>query len=197
MFLIFLIMKLFYIIGHCLSSLKNRIRSYYLSCILNCPKSVIFGKIGLLEGYEHIDIDEDCIFNDYFFLTTWPQRVIHTPKLIIGKNCCFGSFNHISCAHEIIIGDNLLTGKWVTIVDNNHGTSDFECLQQTPKTRNLFCKGPVKIGDNVWIGDKATILPGVIIGDGSVVAANSVVTHNVPSYCVVAGNPAKIIKKLK
>ena len=55
-------------------------------------------------------------------------------------------------------------------------------------------KGPITIGKNVWIGDKATILPGVTIGDGAVIAANAVVTKNVSAYNIVGGNPARIIK---
>ena len=55
----------------------------------------------------------------------------------------------------------------------------------------------VVIGENVWIGDKATILPGVSIGDGAVIGANAVVTKDVPPYSVVVGNPAKIINKVK
>ena len=65
-----------------------------------------------------------------------------------------------------------------------------------PIKRELRTKGEVVIGDNVWIGDKASILPGVIIGKGSIVGANSVVTKDVPPFTVVGGNPAKIIKKL-
>ncbi|MBR0310679.1 MAG: hypothetical protein IJQ97_07320 [Paludibacteraceae bacterium] len=56
------------------------------------------------------------------------------------------------------------------------------------------CK--VVIDDNVWIGEKSSILPGVHIGRGAIVAANSVVTHDVPAYSVVAGVPAKVIKQL-
>ena len=92
------------------------------------------------------------------------------------------------------IGKNLLTGRWVTITDNGHGSVDFETMQQTPINRRLFSKGDVAIGDNVWIGDKATILPGVTIGDGAVIAANSVVTKDVPAYSVAAGNPARVLK---
>ena len=66
-----------------------------------------------------------------------------------------------------------------------------------PQKRPLYSKGAVFIGDNVWIGDKATILPGVKIGEGAVVAANAVVTKDVPAYSMVAGNPAKVIKQIK
>jgi acetyltransferase-like isoleucine patch superfamily enzyme len=65
-----------------------------------------------------------------------------------------------------------------------------------PTERKVISKGAVIIGENVWIGDKVTILPGVEIGNGVVIGANSVVTKDIPSYCVVGGNPAKVIKQL-
>ena len=65
-----------------------------------------------------------------------------------------------------------------------------------PLKRQVVSKGPVIIGDNVWIGEKSTIVANVKVGQGSIVAANSVVTKDVPPYCVVAGCPAKIVKKL-
>ena len=60
----------------------------------------------------------------------------------------------------------------------------------------IYRKCPVVIEDNVWIGEKASIMPGVHIGKGAIIAANSVVTHDVPAYAVVAGTPAKVIKQL-
>ena len=88
----------------------------------------------------------------------------------------------------------MLTGKWVTITDNSHGETDKTTLGMRPQERPITSKGPVIIGNNVWIGDKATILPGVTIGDGAVIAANAVVTKDVPAYSVVGGNPARVIK---
>lgn len=114
----------------------------------------------------------------------------------IGEECHFGAFNHITCTNKIQIGNRLLTGKWVTITDNSHGTTDLDSLHIDPIKRPIYSKGPVIIGDNVWIGDKATILPGVTIGDGAVIAANAIVTKDVPAYCVAAGNPARIIKNV-
>jgi acetyltransferase-like isoleucine patch superfamily enzyme len=66
-----------------------------------------------------------------------------------------------------------------------------------PNYRELFSKGAVYIGKNVWIGDKASIMPGVTIGEGCIVGANTVVTKDVPPYSVVVGSPAKIVKTLK
>ena len=89
-----------------------------------------------------------------------------------------------------------MTGKWVTITDNQHGGTDYESLNIMPSKRLLKSKGAVVIGDNVWLGDKVSVLPGVTIGEGAIVAANSVVTHDVPPFCVVAGCPAKVVRKL-
>ena len=152
-------------------------------------------------------LGEHCIyigagtqFDKYSYLTAWERTCAggdFHPEIHIGENCCFGAWNHITATNKIQIGNNLLTGKWVTITDNSHGDTDFVSLQTPPLMRRVTSKGPVVIGDNVWIGDKATILPGVTIGDGAVIAANAVVTKDVPAYCVVGGNPARIIKQAK
>ena len=176
-------------------SIILHVRSRVYSFVLNCPTNVKFGKIGLIEGKECIHIGNNCVFNDGIFLTAWPGRSENQPKLIIRNNCCFGAYNHISCINRIEIGDNLLTGKWVTIVDNDHGDTRLETLKIPPKERSLYSKGIVEIGDNVWIGDKVTILSGVKIGNCSIIAANSVVTKDIPPFSVVGGNPAKILKK--
>ena len=96
--------------------------------------------------------------------------------------------------HQLVDFNRVLIGRWVTISDNNHGYTDMLSLQKPPIEREWVSKGPVIIEDNVWIGDKATILANVTIGKGAVVAANSVVTKDVPAYSVVAGIPAKVIK---
>lgn len=116
------------------------------------------------------------------------------PEIIIGNNVSLGAYNHISAINSIKIGNGVLTGKWVTIVDNSHGDTNLKSLYKSPSKRPMVSKGKVLIGDDVWIGDKVTILPNVEIGKGAVIAANSVVTKNVKSYTVVGGNPATIIK---
>lgn len=149
-------------------------------------------------GGEYISIGENTHFDKECVLTAYDHTLdgsTFTPEIQIGTGCDFGAWNHITAINRIVIGDNLLTGKWVTITDNSHGTTDAETLQSPPLTRKMVSKGAVVIGKNVWIGDKATILPGVMIGDGAVIAANSVVTKDVVPYSVVAGNPARVVKK--
>ena len=165
-----------------------------------CGKNVRFQKIDFLKGSSCISIQEGTSFEKHLFLSAWNKydsikgRQTYNPLIKIGSNCHFGAFNHITAINRIEIGDNVLTGKFVTITDNSHGGTDLECLSTEPILRPLISKGPVKIGNNVWIGDKATILPNVTIGDGAVIGANAVVTKDTPPYCIVVGNPAKVIK---
>ena len=79
------------------------------------------------------------------------------------------------------------------ITDNAHGLFTEEDLSVPPRRRALVSKGPVIIEDNVWIGDKASVLPGVRIGKGSIIGANAVVTKDVPPHCMAVGNPVRII----
>lgn len=154
--------------------------------------TIVGGKYISIGEYTHFD--KECVLTAYDHTL---DGSTFTPEILIGAGCDFGAWNHITAINKIVIGDNVLTGKWVTITDNSHGTTDAETLQTPPLTRKMISKGAVVIGKNVWIGDKATILPGVTIGDGAVIAANSVVTKDVPAYSVVAGNPARVIKKFE
>lgn len=119
------------------------------------------------------------------------------PQLTIGNNCSIGEYSHITCANKVTIGNGVLTGRFILITDNSHGDSSPEECDTAPLARKVYSKGPVEIKDYVWIGDKATILPGVTIGKGAIIAANAVVTNDVPNYAIVAGIPAKIVKQIK
>ncbi len=118
------------------------------------------------------------------------------PKLIIGNHCSIGENTQITVINKITIGDGLLTGRYVYIGDNAHGGLSEEEATIPPSKRKIISKGEIKIGNNVWIGDKVSILGGVSIGDNAIIGANSVVTHDVPSNSMAAGIPAKIIKKI-
>lgn len=161
-----------------------------------------FGKpINFILGSQYFVIGDKTRFGKLVVLTAWDKFSIYdgsiqrlNPSVSIGENCNFGDYLHLTCINRIHIGNNVLTGRWVTITDNGHGTTDYDSLTVPPAKRSLYSKGPVIIEDDVWIGDKATILPGVSIGKGAVIAANSVVTKDIPPYRIVGGNPAKIIK---
>ncbi|MDO6707166.1 DapH/DapD/GlmU-related protein [Photobacterium sp. 1_MG-2023] len=115
-----------------------------------------------------------------------------------GNNIQIGSYSSIGerckIANDTIIGDYVMMAPEVIIFSVNHDFSDIKipiCLQgnQEPK--------PVLIERDVWIGQRAIILPGVTIGEGAIIAAGSVVTKSVAAYSIVGGNPAKVIKMRK
>lgn len=148
-----------------------------------------------LIGTEFISIGDGCTFEKGLQLTAWHIEN-SIPKIVIGNNCLFRCNAHITATNSITIGDNLLTGTNVFITDNAHGQTNLKALEMTPDSRPLYSKGAVSIGRNVWLGNNVCVLPGVTIGNGVVVGANSVVTHDIPDYCIAAGTPARIIKKL-
>lgn len=164
-----------------------------------------FGRTSVIEpcllgltGEECIAIGEGCYIDKYVQLSAWTEYKgeFFNPRIEIGNNCGIGAFSHITAMNCIMIGENVRMGKGVLITDNSHGASDRSQLDINPHDRPLFSKGPVIIEDNVWIGEKASIMPGVRIGRGAIIGANSVVTHDVAPYCIVGGIPAKVVKSL-
>ena len=151
-------------------------------------------------GLKYISLGNNVIIGDYGSLSAWgTYEYTHQnflPYIELGDGCRIGAQSHITAINKIILGKNVLTGPRVLITDNSHGEFCFEDLNIAPNNRLLYSKGPVIIEDNVWIGEGAMVLPNVRIGKGSIIAANSVVTKDVPPYCIIAGSPAKIIKQL-
>lgn len=176
-------------------SRRNILRSLWLrNSFKECPNDVYFGKIGHIENPDCISLGHRIAFGDHFYLYANKTTGTTLPQINIGDGCWFGADNHITATIQVRIGMNLLTGKRVTISDNNHGDTSMESLIIAPNKRKVTNKGPVIIGNNVWIGENAIILSGVSIGDGAVIAANTVVTKDVPPYAVVGGSPGRIIK---
>lgn len=170
--------------------------SQWICSKLKCHDCAFKRPINNICGEKYITIGKGTDFGKQMVLTAWDQYDDDTfsPAIHIGERCHFGDYVHITAINHITIGDDVLTGRWVTITDNSHGATDLDTLHTAPIDRHLVSKGPVVIGDKVWIGDKATILPGVTIGEGAIIAANAVVTKDIPAYTVVAGNPAKTVK---
>lgn len=115
----------------------------------------------------------------------------HRIILKIGNNTSFGDYVHIGAANQIIIGSNVLAGSGVLILDHNHGRprEDILCAGaiSIPRERPLTSRGPIIIGDNVWIGDSCTILPGSIIGEGAIISTKSIVRGIVPPRTIYRG----------
>lgn len=146
-------------------------------------------------GGEFISFGEDVFIGKRCVVSAWHRNQNEpNPILKIGNGTMVGDDCHLTASHNIIIEENVLFGKKVTVTDNFHGSICRDEMLNNPMNRPLYSKGGICIKRNVWIGDKATILPGVTIGEGSIIGANSVVTKDVPRMCVAVGNPARIIK---
>ena len=115
-----------------------------------------------------------------------------------GNNVQMNDYVHITSMLSVTIGSNVLMASKIYISDCSHGSyngNEEDSNPDDPPINRLLSAKPVKIGDNVWLGEFVTVLPGVTIGDGTIVGANSVVSKNLPEYVIAAGTPAKPIKK--
>lgn len=145
---------------------------------------------------------------------TFVKPTIKNPNIVVGDFTYFADtdFEKHVTHHYDFIGDKLIIGKFcqigagVEFVMNgaNHqmnavSTYPFYIFgswdQSVPSKEDLPFKGDTVVGNDVWIGQNSTILPGVHIGDGAIIGLNSVVTRDVPPYTIVAGNPAKAVRK--
>ncbi|CAA6813627.1 MAG: Acyltransferase [uncultured Sulfurovum sp.] len=109
-------------------------------------------------------------------------------KINIGANTSIGYYNFIFASFNISIGRDCMIAPYVYIVDSDHGTKKASHMNQQENISK-----PIKIGNDVWIASNVTILKGVHIHDGAIIAANSVVNSDVPSYTIYGGTPAKKI----
>lgn len=118
--------------------------------------------------------------------------------LFFGENFQMNDYVHITAMEKVEIGKNVLLASKIYISDCTHGSYSGDSSDSSPEVapsiRALSSK-PVMIEDNVWLGEFVSVLPGVTIGRGTIVGANSVVSKSLPSYVIAVGSPAKPIKK--
>lgn len=171
--------------------------SWCIKFKFNCMKGLI-RKPHQIVGAKYISIGQHSSFGEGLILTAWESYAgkKFNPRIIIGDDCSIGEHAHISAIDSVTIGNGVLTGRYVYISDNSHGAGNASEIDVNPARRPLYSKGPVVIGDNVWIGEHVCILAGVSIGEGAIIGANAVVTHSIPPFCIAAGVPAKVIRNI-
>ena len=119
------------------------------------------------------------------------QIPVTDPVLVIGDRCLINKGTAIVAHFAIEIGDDVFTGHNCYITDQNHGYEDLTL----PIGAQTMPERPVRIGSGSWLGHGVVVLPGVTIGEHVTVAAGSVVTRDVPDRCIVAGSPARIVRR--
>ena len=117
------------------------------------------------------------------------------PQIIIGNNVSINPDCHIGAINRIEIHDGVLMASRVFITDHFHGKINREELLVSPQKRILFAKGTVIIKKDAWLGEGVAVMPGVTIGENSVIGANAVVTKDIPDNSIAVGIPAKVIKQ--
>ena len=158
------------------------------------------------ENRKYVQIGERCLIHANFIFESAKGRVQ------IGNNVHIGNASFISRS-EIIVGDDVTMAWGITIYDHDSHSIYWEerrndnnqCYEDYQNYKNNVVNKdwanvkslPIKICSKVWIGFDVTILKGVMIGEGAVIGAKSVITKNVEPWTVVAGNPAKIVKRLR
>lgn len=125
------------------------------------------------------------------------SHIDNSVKVEFGKNCQINDNVHIASMSKVTFGDDVLVASRVYISDHNHGSySGIEHSAPTEIANKRLVKAvPVSIGNNVWVGEGVAILPGVSIGNNSIIGANSVVTKSFGCDLILAGNPARVIKR--
>jgi acetyltransferase-like isoleucine patch superfamily enzyme len=160
------------------SSIDYRANIYNSS---NNPQKIIIGEGSSIDG----------------ILLVWKNK----GEIIIGKNTYIGLGSRVWSAKKISIGNNVQVAHNVNIFDNNIHSIDpkirnKEFLQHYENNDSELKEQEIVIKDNVWLGANVIVLKGVTIGENSIVGAGSVITKNIPVNCIVAGNPARVIREL-
>lgn len=138
-----------------------------------------------------VKVGDDVRICEHAWLNAKDDRGDGMPTLTIGEGTYIGRFAHINAWRQVTIENNVLLADRVFIsdADHNYENPDVPIILQG----DAF-KGPVCLKTGCWLGVGVVVLPGVTVGMNAVVAANSVVTKDVPDYAVAAGIPAKVIK---
>lgn len=164
-------------------------------------RNFVFGKNVTIERNTHLDgyasrkiqLGDNCKIGAFSKLTCTSHFSKYGIGLTMGNNSAIGDYTHFGASGGIEIGNDVIMGAYISFHSENHVFSDRERLI---REQGVTSKG-IKIGNNVWVGAKATFLDGSEVGNNSVVAAGAVVAGIFPDNVVIGGVPAKIIKTIE
>lgn len=163
--------------------LRSKIKNFPLHSIIFPPYTI--------QGGENITVGNNTTIRNYGWLMALPLTGSDSCTLRIGNRVRIAFFCHIIATRKIIIGNNVNIANSVYLSDNIHG---YEDINIPPRDQPIIQKRDVIIGDDTWIGERVVVL-GASVGKHCVIGAHSVVTHDIPDYCVAVGIPARIVKR--
>ncbi|MGQ8870457.1 acetyltransferase [Myroides sp. TSA_177.3] len=150
-----------------------------------------------IRGRRFVTVGKGFTTGYYCRIDAFPQNLENGILISIGDNVQINDSVHIGAIRKVSIGNNVLIASNVFITDHNHGSYKGDLADSPlsiPHERKLEASDVI-ISDNVWIGEYVCILPGVVIGEGCIIGAMSVVNKDIPAYSIAVGAPAKVIKK--
>ena len=151
-----------------------------------------FGKRPVILGKVSFRLDGKAFFGDWFMaegrVLAIAISVSKAATLSIGNYVFMNAGTSIEAWHDVQIGDNVLMAPSASIIDDDR--------HEVEPGADMY-KGPTIVENNVWLGRHVTVMPGVTVGNGSVIGANSVVTRGIPPNSFAAGSPARVIRKLE
>jgi acetyltransferase-like isoleucine patch superfamily enzyme len=158
---------------------------------------VRFGRGVRLGDYVHVSaLGDEVVFGDNASIGAFSRVIVSTSydrpgeHIRIGNNVGIGEFAYLGGGGGLEIGDDTISGQYLSVHPENHVDAS---LELPIRLQGVTRKG-IKIGRNCWLGAKVTILDGVTLGDGCIVAAGAVVTQSFPPNAVVAGVPARVLR---
>jgi acetyltransferase-like isoleucine patch superfamily enzyme len=151
-------------------------------------------------GIEHVRIGKNFSAGQFLWINAVAVHndIQYEPVIVVKDNVIINNFVTIAATHYVEIGNNVLMASRIFISDHNHGIYNGDCQSSphiAPIQRIMTNDSHVIIEDNVWIGENVCILHGTRVGKGSVIGSNSVVSKDIPEFCIAVGNPAKVIKR--
>ncbi|NOZ46615.1 MAG: acyltransferase [Chlorobi bacterium] len=128
----------------------------------------------------------------YSTISTTSHLSKYGKGLVIGNNSAIGEYSYFGCSGGVIIGDDVIMGQYISFHSENHNFSDKSKLI---REQGVISQG-IKLGNNIWVGSKATFLDGCVIGNNSVVAAGAIVKGEFPPNVIIGGIPAKVLRRI-
>lgn len=183
--------KLSFTQNHILPRLRGWFLKYRLA---NRPKHFMVGKNVKIFHPDRVSFGNNCDIGEGAVFAPLCQSGgnQYPSNITVGKNVHFGTQDRIASMNSVVIEDDVLFAAFVHVTDHSH---EYRKVGLPVRAQSVYTKGPVVIKKGSWLAFGCHVLSGVTIGEYSVVAANAVVTRDVPPYSVVAGNPARVVSR--
>ncbi len=183
-----------------LNRIENAASREQLKRLRSAGRGIVLGRGVKIEHPECVSLGDGVHLNDHCWLSVLTENcetgnptIQLRPELRIGDGCYIGRFGTLACINRVTLGRDVMISDRVFIGDAAHG---FVRADLPIREQYMTSKGPVEIGDGTWIGIGVSVMANVKIGRNCVIGAGSVVTNDVPDFCIAVGAPAKIVRRI-